>query len=219
MKFKTRELELSRAFDEVFLRLFLIASRVLQIVISIPIIGFVAALISGFSNAELDVPSKASGALAVASLCTVYSGVTILPIFFEGPMFFTTIAGLDTLFLAAWATLVGVWDHSATSSCRAFIAEYFDSQPERHSFTTNCKLTKAMFAFIIVNVALFGTTTIISFCLRAIELEHSTQWKSLPLFRKTEKTRSEQHCSCCNHNQENPSPRSSFSGDRLRPGV
>jgi len=152
MKFKTKELELSKAFDEVFLRLFLIASRVVQIVVSIPIIGFAAALISAFSNEELDVPSKASGALAVACLCTVYSVVTILPVFFEGPMFFTTIAGLDGLFLAAWATLVGVWDCSATGSCRAFIAEYFNTHPERHSFTTDCKLTKAMFAFMIVNV-------------------------------------------------------------------
>jgi hypothetical protein len=236
MKFKTRELELSKAFDEVFLRLFLIGSRVLQIVISIPIIGFVAAVISGFSNAEIDVPSKATGALAVACVCTVYAGVTMLPVFFEGPMFFTMIAALDALFLAGWATLVGVWDCSATGSCRAFIAEYFDSLPERPSFTTDCKLTKAMFAFMIVNVyaalvgfliysniafrVLFGATALISFCLRTIELEHATHWKSLPLFRETRNAKAtEHHCSCCNHTKEHPSPRSSFSGDRLRPEV
>lgn len=234
MKFKTRELELSQALDEVFLRLSLIAARAVQIAISIPIIGLVAAVISSFSNAEVNVPSKATGALAVACFCALYSIVTVLPVFFEGPRFFTTLVALDALFLAGWATLVGVWDCSATGSCRAFIAEYFATQTERASFRTDCRLIKATFALMIVDVyaaitylltysdlpfrALFGTTTLLSFCLRTIELEHATKWNTLPLFRTNNNTNTvEHHCSCCNHSKEYPSPRTSFSGDRARP--
>lgn len=236
MKFKTRELELTKALDEVFLRLFLLGARVSQVIITIPIIGLGAALISSFSNAEVDVPSKATGALAVACVCAVYSGITMLPVFFEGPKFFTTIAALDALLVVGWAALVGVWDCSATGTCHAFIVEYFGSQAEKPSFRTDCRLAKAAFALMIVNLyvallrfplmfsdlvsrALFATTTLLAFCLRTIELEHATNWNSLPLFRNRNTRNAdltEHHCSCCNHNKDYPSPRTSFSGERPR---
>ena len=153
MKFKTRDLELSKAIDEVFLRIFLIALRISQVVISIPIIGFVAAIISGFSNAEIKVPEKATAAMAIACVCTVYAGITILPVFFEGPLFFTMMAILDALFIGAWGSLVGVWDCDGTGTCNAFETKYFSTQQSTKGyFSTDCKLVKAMFAFMIINL-------------------------------------------------------------------
>jgi hypothetical protein len=40
MQFKTRQMDLAKALDEVFLRLFLLGFRVLQALVSIPVIGF-----------------------------------------------------------------------------------------------------------------------------------------------------------------------------------
>lgn len=152
MKFKTRELELPKAIDEVFLRLALIGLRVLQLVWSIPIIGFIAAIISGLSNADVTVPAKAVAAIAIACACVVYVGVAILPVFFEGPIFFTTTAVLDALFVAAWAALIGVWNRDGTGTCRAFVARYFHDKPTKSYFATDCSLVKAMFAFMIINL-------------------------------------------------------------------
>ncbi|EXJ88279.1 hypothetical protein A1O1_05209 [Capronia coronata CBS 617.96] len=152
MRIKTRELELSKALDEVFLRLSLIDLRIFQLVISIPIIGFVAAIISGLSNADVDVPSKASAAIAIACVSTVYAGVTVLPVFFEGPLYFTMMALLDAGFVGAWSSLIGVWDNDGTGTCTAFESRYFGDQPRRAYFKTDCKLVKAMFAFMIINL-------------------------------------------------------------------
>lgn len=152
MKFKTRELELTKALDEVFLRLSLIGLRLAQLVWSIPIIGFVAAIISGLSNADVGVPGKATAAITVACVATVYAGVTVLPIFFEGPLFFTVTALLDALFVAAWAILVGYWNDDGTGTCKAFESRYFGELPRRSYFSTDCRLVKAMFAFMIINL-------------------------------------------------------------------
>jgi hypothetical protein len=152
MKFKTREMEFMKAFDEVLLRLSLIGLRVFQAVISIPVIGFVAAIISDFSKAEVNIPTKATAAVAVAYVCPVYSAVTILPIFFEGPLFFTSMAVLDVLFVAVWSTLVGLWDGDGTGTCHPFETKYFKELSKRSYFSTDCKLTKATFAFMIINL-------------------------------------------------------------------
>lgn len=152
MRFKTRELDLSKAIDETFLRLGLIGLRILETTWSICIIGFIAAVISGLSNADSDVPRKATATIVIACLCTVYAGASILPIFFGGPLFFTVCTILDILFLAAWATLIGLWDHDGTGSCRAFETRYFGGQPHKGYFETDCKLVKALFAFTIVNL-------------------------------------------------------------------
>jgi hypothetical protein len=106
-KIKTRELELTKALDEAFLRLCLMALRVCQVVFSIPIIGFAAAFTSALSNEDQNVPSKLSAALAIASVCTLYTGLTFLPVIFEGPLFFTIVAIFDALFVAAWSSLIG----------------------------------------------------------------------------------------------------------------
>jgi hypothetical protein len=82
MQFKTRQMDLAKALDEVFLRLFLLGLRVLQALVSIHIIGFGAAIISDFSDADLRLPSKAAAVEAVACVCVTYIGLTFLPIFF-----------------------------------------------------------------------------------------------------------------------------------------
>ncbi|EXJ87080.1 hypothetical protein A1O3_04038 [Capronia epimyces CBS 606.96] len=152
MRIKTRELELSKALDEVFLRLSLISLRIFQLVISIPIIGFVAAIIGGLSNADVGVPSKASAAIAIACVSTVYTGLTVLPIFFEGPLYFTVMALLDAGMVAAWSSLIGVWDHDGTGTCTALESKYFGDLARRSYFRTDCRLVKAMFAFMIINL-------------------------------------------------------------------
>ncbi|KIX02913.1 uncharacterized protein Z518_08856 [Rhinocladiella mackenziei CBS 650.93] len=219
MRFKTRELELSKALDEVFLRLFLIGLRVFEIVVSIPLIGFVAAIISDFSKAEIDYPAKAVAAISISCVCTVYAAITILPIFFEGPMFFTMMAILDALFVAAWSSLIGVWDRDGTGICHAFESKYFGTRPWKSYFSTDCKLVKVMFAFMIINLVAFVTSAIISFCLRMIELDHIMSWRSLPLMNRFENKEQRRHCSCCNHDQYHPSPPSSVSGEPLRASV
>src|ERR1700733_9148133 len=113
MQFKTRQMDLAKALDEVFLRLFHLGLRVLQALISIPVIGFGAAIISDFSDADLRLPSKATAAEAVACVCTVYIGLTFLPIFFGGLLFFSSLTILDALFTVAWITLTVVWDDDA----------------------------------------------------------------------------------------------------------
>lgn len=152
MRIKTRELELSKALDETFLRLSLVSLRIFQLIISIPIIGFVAAIISGLSNADVDVPSKASAVIAIACVSTVYTGVTVLPVFFEGPLFFTMITLLDAGFVGAWSSLIGAWDSDGTGTCTAFRVKYFGDLPRRSYFLTDCRLVKAMFAFMIINL-------------------------------------------------------------------
>lgn len=152
MRFRTRELDLSRAIDETFLRLGLIGLRILEGIWSVCMIGFIAAVISGLANADADVPRKATATIVIACLCSVYAGISILPIFFGGALFFTVSAVLDLLFLAAWATLIGLWDHDGTESCHAFERKYFGQQPHKGYFSTDCKLVKAMFAFMIMNL-------------------------------------------------------------------
>jgi hypothetical protein len=152
MQFRTRQMDLSKAFDEVFLRIFLLALRVLQALVSIPIIGFAAAIINDFSNAGLLVPRKATAAEAVACVCTLYVGLTFLPIFFGGPLFFTSLALLDALLAAAWITLTGFWDCDGSGTCAAFKTKYFFNMPRSDYSQTDCKLVKAMFALIIVNL-------------------------------------------------------------------
>ncbi|KAL2436701.1 hypothetical protein ABEF95_013300 [Exophiala dermatitidis] len=218
MRFKTRELELSKALDEVFLRLSLISLRVFELISSIPIIGFVAAIISGLSNADVDVPSKASAALAIACISTVYTGVTILPVFFGGPLFFTTMAVLDAGFVGAWSSLIGVWDNDGTGTCSSFENKYFGGLPRRSYFSTDCRLVKAMFAFMIINLAAFASSTVVAFCLRLIELDHTMSWRNLPLMNKPE-TSQQHHCTCCTHDKDHPSPMSSVSGQALTSAV
>jgi len=152
MKFQTREMDLSKALDEVFLRLFLLGFRVLQALISIPIIGFAAAIINDFSNADIRVPRKPTAAEAVACFCTLYIGLTFLPIFFGGPLFFTSLTVLDGLLVAAWITLTAVWDCDGSGTCAAFETKYFFDMPRPAYSRTDCKLVKAMFAFMIVNL-------------------------------------------------------------------
>jgi len=214
MRFKTRDLELSQALDEVFLRLSLMGLRVFQVAFSVPIIGFVAALISGLSNAGLDVPSRASAAIAIACVCAVYASVTLLPIVFEGPLFFLIASIFDLLFIAAWSSLIGVWACDGTATCTTFKAKYFGARPQKPYFSTDCRLVKAMFAFMVILLASFVSSTVISLCLRMIELQHSVSWRSLPLFNKHNGP--QRHCSCCNHDKLHPSPPSSVNGDNPR---
>ncbi|KAK7888229.1 hypothetical protein LTR67_009106 [Exophiala xenobiotica] len=155
-KIKTRELELTKALDEAFLRLCLMGLRVCQVVFSIPIIGFAAAFTSALSNEDQNVPSKLSAALAIASVCTLYTGLTFLPVIFEGPLFFTIVAIFDALFVAAWSSLIGIWDNDGTGTCNAFINKYFDARPRKSYFSTDCSLVKAMFAFMVINLILLA---------------------------------------------------------------
>jgi hypothetical protein len=219
MRFRTRELDLSTAIDETFLRLGLIGLCIVEAVWSICIIGFIAAVIGGLSNADADVPRKATATIVIACICTVYTGLSIFPIFFGGVRFFTVSAILNTLFLAAWATLIGVWDHDGTGSCRAFQQRYFGDQPEKGYFSTDCKLVKAMFAFMIVNLVSFLASAVISFCLRMIELDYAMSWRSLPLMDRFEKRGRRQHCACCKHDKTHPSPDSSTTRDHVEQSV
>jgi hypothetical protein len=152
MQFKTRQMELSKALDEVFLRLFLLGLRILQALVSIPVIGLSAALISNFSDAGVRLPSKATAAEAIACVCTVYIGLTFLPVFFGGPLFFSSLTVLDALFTAAWITLTVVWDSDGSNTCTAFTTKYFSNIPQSAHSQTDCQLVKAMYALIIVNV-------------------------------------------------------------------
>merc|ERR1712000_185623 len=68
----------------------------------------------------------------------------------------------------------------------AFINKYFDARPRKSYFSTDCSLVKAMFAFMIINLAAFVASTVVAFCLRLIELEHTMGWKTLPIFNKRE---------------------------------
>jgi hypothetical protein len=152
LHFRTRDLELGQALDEVFLRLALMGLRVLQGLLCVPMVGFVAALISGLSNADEAIPSKASAALAVACVGTLYVAATLLPVVFGGPLFFTVAAIIDVLFVAAWSSLIGVWEADATGTCKAFESKYFDHKPWKSYYATDCSLVKAAFAFMVVNL-------------------------------------------------------------------
>jgi len=155
MQFKTRQMDLAKALDEVFLRLFLLGLRILQALVSIPVIGLGAALISNFSDAGLRLPRKTTAAEAVACVCTVYIGLTFLPIFFGGPLFFSSLTVLDALFTAAWITLTVAWDSDGTNTCTAFTTKYFSNILQSTHSQTDCRLVKAMYALIIVNVVFF----------------------------------------------------------------
>jgi len=183
MQFKTRQMDLSKALNEVFLRLFLLGLRVLQALVSIPVIGLSAAIISNFSDADLRLPSKATAAEAVACVCTVYLGLTFLPIFFGGPLFFSSLTVLDALFTAAWIVLTVLWDGDGTNTCTAFTTKYFSNVLQPTHSQTDCKLAKAMYALIIINLVFFVSTTIISFCLRSLELKHAQNWRDMPLLK------------------------------------
>jgi len=135
LRIRTRDLELPQALDEVFLRIFLLGLRICQTVFSLPMIGFAAAFISDLSSEEQGVPSKVTAALAT-----------------EGLIFFTITAIIDVLFVAAWSSLIGVWDSDGTGTCSAFIAKYFDGRPQKSYFITDCRLVKAMFAFMIIHL-------------------------------------------------------------------
>ncbi|OAL25121.1 hypothetical protein AYO22_04998 [Fonsecaea multimorphosa] len=202
MKFRTRELDLVRALDETFLRIAEIGLRVLEGAWSIVIIGFVAAVMSGLSDADSDVPRKATATVIIACICTVYSGITILPMFFGGAMFFSVSFAFDILFVAAWASLIGLWDGDATDSCRAFKTKYFGGQPSKSHFQTDCELVKAMFAFMIVNLVSFLGSAVIAFFLRLIELEYSMNWRASPA-----------------HNANNPSPQRTSTAESTAPFV
>ncbi|EXJ74080.1 uncharacterized protein A1O5_02374 [Cladophialophora psammophila CBS 110553] len=220
MRFRTRELDLVRAIDETFLRIAEIGLRVLEGVWSIIIIGFVAAVMNGLSNADADVPRKATATVVIASICTVYSGVTILPMFFGGALFFSLSLVFDILFIAAWATLIGLWDSDATDSCRHFKTKYFDAKPSKGYFQTDCELVKAMFAFMIVNLVSFLASAVIAFCLRLIELDIAMSWRIPPLVDKFDKRgRQAVHCNCCKHNKNNPSPPRSSTAESTAPLV
>jgi hypothetical protein len=90
-------MDLAKALDEVFLRLFFLGFRVLQALVSIPVIGFGAAITSDFSDADLRLPGKAAAGEAVACVCMMYIDLTFLPIFFGGPLFFSSLTVLDAL--------------------------------------------------------------------------------------------------------------------------
>ncbi|KIW23112.1 uncharacterized protein PV07_11338 [Cladophialophora immunda] len=219
MRFRTRELDLVRALDETFLRIAEIGLRVLEGAWSIIIIGFVAAVMSGLSDADADVPRKATATVVIACICTVYSGITILPMFFGGALFFSVSLVFDILFVAAWATLIGLWDGDATDSCRAFKTKYFDGQPSKAHFQTDCELVKAMFAFMIVNLVSFLGSAVIAFCLRLIELDYAMSWRVPPLVDKFDKRGRQAHCSCCTHNANNPSPQRTSTAESTAPLV
>lgn len=153
MHFKTQQMELTRALDEVPLRLFLVILRVIQAFMTTPILGFAATLVNDFSTVdELRIPGKATAALAIACVCIVYVVVSFLPILFEGVRFFTTLTLMDGLFAAGWIALVAVWESDGSSSCSAFRQKYFDSLQHAPYFDTDCKLAKALFAFLIINL-------------------------------------------------------------------
>jgi len=130
----------------------LLGLRILQSVITIPIIGFAAAILDDFSNASIHIPGKATAAEAVACVCIVYVALSFLPIFFEGALFFTTCMILDALFLAGWITLTAVWDSDGTGSCVAFNQKYFNIHPPLSYDRTDCRVVKAMYAFMIINL-------------------------------------------------------------------
>jgi hypothetical protein len=152
MQIKTRQLDMAKALDEVFLRLFLLGLRVLQALAAILIIAFGATIISDFSDSEVRLPTKATAAEAVACACAMYTGLTFLPIFFGGPLFFSSLTVLDALFTAAWITLTVVWDDDARDTCVAFKTKYFSNMQHSNHSRTDCKLVKAMYAFIIINL-------------------------------------------------------------------
>ena len=162
MHFKLGTMDFSRAIDEVFLRFFLLALRIIQALVTLPIIGFAAAIINDFSSAGVGIPGKAGAAQAIACVCVAYTGLSFFPIFFEGLLFFTCSAVLDALFAAAWSTLTAVWDGDGNNTCATFRQKYFSSVLSTQgttsaglatsSMNTDCQLTKAMFAFMIINM-------------------------------------------------------------------
>lgn len=152
MQFRTRQLSLAGALDEVFLRLFFLCLRALQALIAIPLIGFAAALVNDFSRTDLHIPSKTDAVVGVASTCAAYVMITTLPIVIGGPLFFASTTILDGLFVAAWISLVVVWNDDGSDSCTALKRKYFGGMSQKGYFNTDCHLVKAMFAFLIISL-------------------------------------------------------------------
>jgi hypothetical protein len=152
MQFRTRQMSLAGALDEVFLRLFFLGVRALQALIVIPLIGFAAALVNDFSRTDLRIPSKTSAVVGVASTCAAYVIITTLPIVIGGPVFFTATTILDGLFAAAWISLVVVWNGDGSDTCIALERKYFGGTSQKGYFSTDCHLVKAMFAFLIISL-------------------------------------------------------------------
>jgi len=145
-------MDLTKALDEVFLRLLLLGLRIFQGLFSIPILAFAAALISDLSNQDFHIPSKAVAIEAVACVCVVYIALVFFPVFFGGPLFFTVVAVFDALFLTAWIVCVAVWECDGSNTCNAFEKKYFGRLTGPQFLSTDCKLVKAMFAFSIANL-------------------------------------------------------------------
>lgn len=151
MQFKTSQMGLSKALDEVWLRLLLLGVRVFQALISIPIIGFASSIISDFNNQNLNLPSKATAVEAIACTSAVYIGLTFFPIFFGGPLFFLSVGIIDIAFVAVWAWSVAAWQDDGNSTCSTIHQKYFtDSGID--TYKTDCTLIKVMFAFLIINL-------------------------------------------------------------------
>jgi len=137
-----------RVLDEVFLRLFLLALRVFQGLITVPTIGLAAAVINDFSSADIQIPRKITAAEAVACVALLYELFTFLPVIWEGTTFFSFLAILDFLLAAAWATMTGVLDNDATDTCSQFTIKYFN----KPSQSPDCNIVTAMYAFCIVTL-------------------------------------------------------------------
>ncbi|ETI26292.1 hypothetical protein G647_03069 [Cladophialophora carrionii CBS 160.54] len=106
MRYSTRELDLSSAIDETFVRLDLIALCIIEAIWSICILGSVAAVISGLSNADANVSRRATATIVVAFICTVDAGLSISPTF-DGVRF-SPLGNSGHFVPGTWTTLIGL---------------------------------------------------------------------------------------------------------------
>ncbi|RMZ75264.1 hypothetical protein DV737_g5383, partial [Chaetothyriales sp. CBS 132003] len=181
MYFDVTDMSFLQALDEIFLRIFLLCLRGVQMLISLALIGLASSLISDFNGAKLALPGKLYASEAIACVCAPYAFFSFAPIFFEGSFFFTTLTFLDLLFTGAWIGLTVVWNHDATDTCSVFDDKYAGLRVFKNSSNCDCRIAKALFAFIITNLALFVFSAIAAFALRSLELEHERSWHDLPL--------------------------------------
>jgi hypothetical protein len=152
MQIKTRQMSFSKALDEVWLRFLLLGLRVVQALISIPIIGFAAGIIGDFNHQNLNVPNKATAVEAIACVSAVYVGLTFFPIFFGGPLFFLSVGVIDLALVAPWAWSVAAWQDDGNATCSRMRQKYFTANGMGMSYEMNCNMVRAMFAFLIINL-------------------------------------------------------------------
>ncbi|RMZ90980.1 hypothetical protein DV736_g1784, partial [Chaetothyriales sp. CBS 134916] len=181
MYFDVSDMGFLQALDEIFLRIFLLCLRGGQMLTSLVIIGLASSLISDFNGAKLVLPGKLYATEAIACVCALYAFFSFAPIFFEGSFFFTTLTILDLLFMGSWIGLTVVWNDDATETCSVFDDKYSGIYAFKNGSNCDCRITKAMFAFIITHLVIFAFSTIAAFALRLLELEHERSWHDLPL--------------------------------------